>query len=96
MAKGDMLTVFCYDVSNDSNRRRVAKHLEDHATRVQYSVFEARMSASRAAAISQKIAAWLQTSDSLRVYTIGANGEQRTRVYGDGPPIETKEGYFLF
>ena len=96
MARGDMLTVFCYDVSEDKRRRRVARTLEDAASRVQLSVFEGRMSEARANALSQRAASFLDTGDSLRVYVIGRNGERRTRVFGDGPPIETDEGYWLF
>ena len=40
MARGEMLTVFSYDVSKNKRRRKIARLLEDAATRVQYSVFE--------------------------------------------------------
>lgn len=96
MARGEMLMVFCYDVSSDRTRRRISSRLEDAATRVQYSVFEGRMSETRANALAQRIAAMLDTGDSLRVYAIGKNGERRTRIYGDAIPINTEEGYWLF
>ena len=59
MAQDDMLTVFCYDVSADKKRRRVAKLLEDIANRVQFSVFETRMGRREAEAVSQRVAAEL-------------------------------------
>lgn len=95
MARGKFLTVFCYDVSLDSTRSRVAKTLEEVACRVQYSVFETRMTEVKANITSQHIASLLGDGDSLRVYVIGSNGEKRTRVYGDGAPIQTDEGYWL-
>lgn len=96
MAGGEMLTVFSYDVSQDKRRRKIARLLEDAATRVQYSVFETRLSETRAAALSQRLASLLGEGDSLRVYVIGQNGERRSRVYGDGAPFESNNGYWLF
>lgn len=96
MARGEMLTVFSYDVSQDKRRRKIAKLLEDAATRVQYSVFETRMSEARAAALSQRLASLLGDGDSLRVYVIGHDGERRSHVYGDGAPFESDSGYWLF
>nr|WP_285674668.1 CRISPR-associated endonuclease Cas2 [Limibaculum sp. NKW23] len=90
-----MLTVFTYDVSEAARRRRVAKLLEAAATRVQYSVFEVRMTRQKAAAVGQRIAALLGPGDSLRVYAVGADGLARSRVYGDGAPFEPAEGYWL-
>ncbi|WP_128292286.1 CRISPR-associated endonuclease Cas2 [Afifella aestuarii] len=95
MARGEMLTVFSYDVSEDRRRRRIARLLENAATRVQYSVFEVRMSRAKAAALGQRLAALLGPGDSLRVYVIGADGFERSRVYGDGAPFESEEGYWI-
>ncbi len=95
MARGEMLTVFCYDVSDNRRRRRISKILEKSAIRVQYSVFETRMNEGKTNAICQQIAVLLQDGDSLRVYVIGANGERRTRIFGDGPPVQNNAGYWL-
>lgn len=96
MARGEMLTVFSYDVSADKRRRKIARLLEDAATRVQYSVFETRMTRARAEALSQRLASLLGEGDSLRVYVISKDGERRSRVYGDGAPFESDDGYWLF
>lgn len=96
MARGEMLTVFSYDVSSDKRRRKIARLLEDAATRVQYSVFETRMTRARTEALSQRLASLLGDGDSLRVYVIGHDGERRSRIYGDGAPFESDEGYWLF
>lgn len=95
MAKSEMLTVFTYDISANRRRRRVAKILEDAATRVQYSVFEARLTAAQAAAVAQRVAAELGAGDSLRVYAVSATGEARTRTYGDAAPIEPAGNYWI-
>jgi CRISPR-associated protein Cas2 len=96
MARGEMLTVFSYDVTDDKRRRKIAHLLEGAATRVQQSVFETRVSRPRCDALSQRIAAMLGDNDSLRVYVIGADGEARSRVYGNGAPFESDEGYWLY
>ena len=96
MTRGEMLTVFSYDVSENQRRRKIAKILEDAATRVQYSVFETRMTRQRAEAVAQQAASHLGRGDSIRVYVIGQNGERRSRVYGDGPSFESAEGYWVF
>jgi CRISPR-associated protein Cas2 len=95
MARGEMLTVFTYDVSENKRRRKVARILEDAATRVQYSVFEASMSKAHADSLGQRIASLLGDGDSLRVYVVGADGRTRSRVYGDAAPFESEEGYWL-
>jgi CRISPR-associated protein Cas2 len=96
MTTREMLMIFTYDVSRNKVRRKVSKRLEAVATRVQYSVFEGRMSQARADTLSQRIAALLETGDSLRVYAIGANGLRRSRVYGDGIPFEPDEDCWIF
>lgn len=96
MARGEMLTVFSYDVSEDRIRRKVAHLLEDAATRVQKSVFETRMTRARADAVAQAVASHLGARDSLRVYVLGADGEVRSRVYGTGAPFESDEGFWLY
>lgn len=95
MARGEMLTVFSYDVSSDKRRRRVARLLEAAATRVQYSVFEARMTQARSEGLSQRLAAELDDGDSLRVYSIGADGLRRSRVFGAGAPFEPEDGGWI-
>lgn len=95
MSRSEMLTVFTYDVTNNKRRRKVAALLEAEATRVQYSVFEVRMSKSRAEVIGQRLAGMLGEGDSLRVYAIGADSLPRSRVYGDAVPFEAEEGFWV-
>ena len=91
-----MLTVFSYDVVEDKRRRKIAHLLEEAATRVQKSVFETRMTRARAEALSQHVASLLGDTDSLRVYVMGADGEARSRVFGNGAPFESDEGFWLY
>ena len=95
MARGEMLTVFTYDISRNRTLAKVARIMEDAASRVQKSVFEVRMSEAKAAALSQYIASHLEPGDSLRVYAVGASGERRSRVYGDAVQMEPAGSYWL-
>lgn len=96
MARGEMLTVFSYDIGANRKRRKAAAILEEAASRVQKSVFETRMSRNRAEAVAQRVAALLDPGDSLRVYVLGADGETRSRVYGDAVPLEPEGDHWLF
>ncbi len=95
MAGGDRLQIFTYDVSSNRRRRRVARLLEEEATRVQYSVFEARLTRKAAERLMAKIEKELDTGDSLRVYTVGRTGERQCSVIGDGVPVDSGAGYWL-
>jgi CRISPR-associated protein Cas2 len=95
MSREDKLRVLCYDVSDDSRRRKVARLLEQEATRVQYSVFETRMSIGRLNRLVARVEAKLGKGDSLRVYTISRSGERQSDVRGSGAPIETGANFWL-
>ena len=95
MPDRDMLTVFAYDISQDRRRQKVARILEKVAARVQDSVFEVRMSRAEAQRTATAIEPHLAPGDSLRLYTLAAAGQARSRVLGDGAPFETDAGYWL-
>lgn len=95
MAAAEMLMVFCYDVSDNKRRRRVADVLEDAAVRVQKSVFEARMTERAADRLAASAAKHLGPGDSLRVYAVGAHGMARSKSYGGAPLAEAQNFYLL-
>ncbi|MGR9400215.1 CRISPR-associated endonuclease Cas2 [Rhizobium leguminosarum] len=82
MSRDTPLRVLCYDISSDTKRRRIAKILEDRASRVQFSVFEARLNDKALKKLVTQIDALLDNGDTLRVYTIHATGEKQCTVYG--------------
>ncbi|MFH1060000.1 MAG: CRISPR-associated endonuclease Cas2 [Pseudomonadota bacterium] len=94
MAGAVMLTVFCYDVEENRDRRRVATMLQSLAVRVQKSVFEAWLPPEVAVRLSEKAAALLGPNDSLRVYSISADGYRRTKAYG-ATALLGPENYYL-
>lgn len=82
----ERLYVFCYDVSDNKRRRRIARRLEDAAVRVQRSVFEARMTSRTAKRLCRRLSADLGPGDSLKVYAIGARGLSETLSFGSALP----------
>jgi CRISPR-associated protein Cas2 len=95
MARDNHLRILCYDISCDRRRRAVARLLEDAASRVQFSVFETRLSSRALKSLTTRVERHLADGDSLRVYTIHRSGERHCEVFGTGVPIENEAGYWL-
>lgn len=95
MAGRELLMVFCYDVSRDSVRARVAALLEDELARVQQSVFEGRMTRDRAAELGRRVAALIGPGDSLRIYAVTAVGLRQSQVFGPQPLPEPHDYWLL-
>ena len=88
-----MMVIISYDVStsdiNGKKRlRKVAKECQNHAQRVQNSVFEADLDYSTFLKLKDKLINIIdEKSDSLRFYYLGNNWKHRIEHYG------TKETY---
>ena len=95
MARDTKLRLFCYDIQSNTRRRRVAKALEQEASRVQFSVFETRLTDRATQRLAETISQFLADHNSLRVYTIGKSAEPKCQVYGSGIPIEAEAGFWL-
>ncbi len=80
-----MLMVYCYDIADHRVRSRAAGVLEDHAVRVQDSVFEMRLDRASADRLFDQVAVLLDEGDSLRMYAVGAAGLERCRAFGRAP-----------
>jgi CRISPR-associated endonuclease Cas2 len=95
MARGKVLAVFCYDISRDKWRLRASKLLDDYAVRVQESVFEGWMTEARARSLAERIGLFIDETDSLRLYMLGASAPRDVVVYGATPPVESHEFFLL-
>ena len=84
MSSSKILHIFAYDISDNKARGRVARRLEDRATRVQGSVFEARITPHAAAVLAEQLRVFLESGDSLRVYPIVNRSLARCIVHGRG------------
>ena len=87
-----MMVLISYDVAvNDGGNKRlrkVAKECENHAQRVQNSVFEANLDYSSFLKLKDKLLKIIdKEQDSLRFYYLGNNWERRVEHVG------VKDGY---
>ncbi len=94
MALRAMTVVMSYDVTRTKTRRKVAAQLEDRMTRVQKSVFEARIDIRAAERLFETVAGLLDDGDSLRMYVMTCNGLKKSRVFG-GAPLPEEQDYWL-
>lgn len=92
---GRILAVFCYDVSRDYSRRKLADLLGEYATRVQDSIFEGWMTRSQAVRLAKRASALLGPHDLFRVYHLESRAARQTTVYGPGPPVELHDFHLL-
>ena len=94
MSSTEFLIVFSYDIERDANRRRVAKLLEENGTRVQYSVFEVRMTLDGARCLLNRLDRERMDGDSIRMYVLTEQGRERSQTKG-GAPIGEKTEFWL-
>ena len=83
-----MMVLISYDVSTMNNAgktrlRKVAKECQNHAQRVQNSVFEADLDYSTFLKLKEKLVDLIdEETDSLRFYYLGNNWERRIEHIG--------------
>lgn len=95
-----MLVLVTYDVKTDTKGgqkrlRHVAKTCEDFGQRVQYSVFECKVTPAQWTDLKHRLASIIDVKeDSVRFYLLGANWRPRVEHIGakeafdpDGPLI---------
>ncbi len=84
--------VLTYDVVNDRRRARLARFLEAHGHRVQWSVFEMLATPDELEAIVARALTgerFNPAEDSLRVYPLCAGCMGRVGVHGVAAPLLT-------
>jgi len=69
---GGSLYLVSYDIVDDKRRSKLAKVLQGYGNRVQYSVFECRLSKSQAKELELKARPFVKINkgDSLRLYML--------------------------
>jgi len=73
-----------YDISDNRLRSKIAKTLEGYGRRVQYSVFECRLSRKQYEAMYRKLLELMDREEegSIRIYCLCTSCDQRTHVIG--------------
>lgn len=87
--------VISYDVRCDKRRRKVAKMLEGHGTRVQYSVFEAWLQRKQIGELRLKLMRLITVEDSIRFYFIGLENISRIIILGNGKVTSDRIFYMV-
>lgn len=94
-----MLITYDVNVQTAEGRRRlrrVARMCLDHGQRVQYSVFECEVEPAQWTALRARLTGEINPeTDSLRFYSLGADGRRRIEHIG-AKPILDLEGPLVF
>ncbi len=79
-----MRVVVSYDISDDKRRTKVAKIMEGHGYRVQYSVFECDLDKRKLAALKKRLKPLVNTKEweSVRFYPLTADCQKNISVLG--------------
>ena len=80
-----MRVLVSYDISNDRQRRQVAKIMEGYGYRVQYSVFECDLTAKKLRQMQKRLRPYVKTKemDSIRFYPLPADVVENIEVIGN-------------
>lgn len=90
------LVVMSYDIPDDTRRQRLHDLLRQYGRRVQYSVFEARLTADEVSDLVRRAARMLEpTTDQLVVYPISPRSEAQIAVVGIERDALVDERYFI-
>jgi CRISPR-associated protein Cas2 len=79
-----MRVVVSYDISSDRRRRKVAQIMEGYGYRVQYSVFEVDLDATKLRELQQRLRPLVskKAGESVRFYSLCAECQKRITVLG--------------
>ena len=84
--------VICFDISNDKNRRKVVKLLENIGKRVQKSVFECFLNDKQFITLKNQLEKNIdQNTDSIRYYQLCATCRLNIKFAGVGSYTEDEE-----
>lgn len=84
-----------YDISSDKSRRLAHQLLKDHGQRVQYSVFECRLTSQQRDSLRQSLQKLLDEGDSLRWYPLCNWCEADVDWQGSGMPLDDNDFYLI-
>jgi CRISPR-associated protein Cas2 len=83
-----------YDIENDKKRRKISNQLKDYGIRVQYSVFEVKVSKEEYNTMVEGLMLIFNTNiekrDSLRIYKLCSNCCEKVVSYGEFIDIDNK------
>jgi CRISPR-associated protein Cas2 len=84
-----LLYLITYDISCNKRRKKVSDLLEGYGQRVQYSVFECKLTADQYAELCQRLRPRIQPGeDSIRLYPLTRHTLAQVEVWGGMPVVE--------
>lgn len=90
-----MLALVVYDIPNDKRRRKLAKFLEGHGRRVQFSVFECFLDLNEMRLLHRMVQERVEVEeDNVRFYWISSDALTRVMTIGSVEP-EPPPSYYL-
>jgi CRISPR-associated protein Cas2 len=90
-----MLALVVYDIPDDKRRRKLAKFLEGHGRRVQFSVFECFLTLDEMRFLHRMVQERVQPEeDNVRFYWISSDALTRVLTIGSVEP-ELPPSYYL-
>ncbi len=88
--------VVSYDICDDRRRLKVMKTVEAFGERVQYSVFECRLTAEQVGRLRERLRRLIAPEeDSVRFYFLGRRAVNRILVLGVGQVTPERRYYVL-
>ncbi len=83
-----MRYLICYDVTEDERRNQIARRLEDLGFRVQYSVFECKLTPALYATLKNALLQIMDTEEGDRLHCYPLCGACAQLVERFGQPIQ--------
>ena len=85
-----MRLAIAYDVSDDTNRRRVYRTLQRYGAWKQYSVFELEVSKTERVELEDELESHIEPADGdrIRIYRLCSSSLDATTDIGTDPPDE--------
>lgn len=88
--------VISYDIPNDKRRREVAKILEGHGQRVQYSVFECDLDDVKTDKLELQLLRKIdKEEDDIRFYPLNRADIERVRMLGKAKLRKKRDSYIV-
>jgi CRISPR-associated protein Cas2 len=91
-----MFILISYDIPDNKRRTKIAKILEDYGERVQYSVFECRLSAQHLKKLSRELNDVMdEAEDSIRLYRLCRDCVKKIEAWGQAQPPEDDPAVYI-
>ncbi len=89
------LWMITYDITDNKIRKTVHDLLRDHGQRVQYSVFECRLSKQQLQQLRKIVSQTIDSDDRIRWYPLCSWCEADVQWQGSGKVIDNNEFYIV-